>query len=224
VLYTPPGFRDQRTARDSQSVMEMVSASQKTVERLLGELQLGNKAALAELFPLIYDQLRALAKWQRHRWSGDLTLNTTALLHEAYLKLADQKRLDAATRAHFFAIASKAMRHILCNYARDRCRQKRGGGLQRVPLDDLSGLADNLALAPDQVAMLVALDDALVRLGAEDQRLSEVVECRFFGGMSIEDTATALDLSPATVKRQWLLARSWLYQRLQGRSHRDRTI
>ena len=182
--------------------------------KLLNELEAGNREALSELFPLVYDELRELAHRQRRRWRGDLTLNTTAIVHEAYLKLVDQKRLDAANRAHFLAVAAKAMRHILCNYARDRRRIKRGGGLERFPLDTMDALPAQLTFSRDQAATLIALDDALKALEREDKQLSDVVECRFFGAMSIEDTSAALGLSPATVKRRWTLARAWLYREM----------
>lgn len=177
-------------------------------------MQSGNRAALGELFPLVYDELRGLAHRQRRRWRGDLTLNTTALVHEAYLKLVDQKRVDAGDRAHFLAVAAKAMRHILCNYARDRRRIKRGGGLERFSIDTMDALPTQLTFSHDQAAALIALDDALKALEKVDKRLSDVVECRFFGAMSIEDTSAALGLSPATVKRRWTLARSWLYREM----------
>lgn len=195
----------------------MTQSGPSTVTRLLGELQLGNRGALTELFPLIYGELRALARRQRHRWRGDLTLNTTALVHEAYLKLVDQKRLDAGSRPHFFAVAAKAMRHILCNYARDRRRKKRGGDLHRLTVDELDEMPQRITFSEQQAAILMALETALQQLEEMDQRLSDIVECRFFGAMSIEDTAAALDLSPATVKRQWALARSWLYRKMQDR-------
>jgi RNA polymerase sigma factor (TIGR02999 family) len=193
----------------------MTQASQTTVTRLLGELQLGNRAAFSELFPLIYGELRGLARRQRQGWRGDLTLNTTALVHEAYVKLVNQKHLDAGSRAHFFAIAAKAMRHILCNYARDRRRQKRGGDLQRLSIDELDAMPAAMIVSSEQAVILMALDDALRQLQDMNPQLSDVVECRFFGAMSIEDTAAALGLSPATVKRHWALARAWLYRRLQ---------
>jgi RNA polymerase sigma factor (TIGR02999 family) len=195
----------------------MQHASQTTVTRLLGELQAGNREALAELFPLIYDELRGLAHRQRQRWRGDVTLNTTALIHEAYLKLVDQKRFDAGSRAHFLGIAAKAMRHILCNYARDRRRKKRGGDLHKVSLEDVTAQPERITSSDEHTAILVALDDALNQLEKMDKRLSDVVECRFFGAMPIDDAAAALGLSPATVKRRWALARSWLFREMQDR-------
>jgi RNA polymerase sigma factor (TIGR02999 family) len=136
-------------------------------------------------------------------------------VHEAYLKLVDQERVPARSRAHFVGIAAKAMRHILCNYARDRQRRKRGGGAVVVPLDErLLPLAAH-AMDDEHADVLVALEAALCTLGSRDARQERVVECRFFGGLSIEDTAAALDLSPATVKRDWALARAWLFRELQ---------
>jgi RNA polymerase sigma factor (TIGR02999 family) len=196
-------------------VSAVVESTQTIVTNLLRELQVGNRAALGDLFPLVYNELRELAHRQRRRWRGDFTLNTTALVHEAYLKLVDQTRLDIDNRAHFLGVAAQAMRHILCNYARDRRRKKRGGDLQRLPLEEIDALPQTLTLSQDQAAILVALDDGLKQLETVDKRLSDVVECRFFGAMSIEDTAAALALSPATVKRRWTLARSWLYRELQ---------
>lgn len=196
----------------------MVEPTQATVTSLLHELQAGNRAAFGALFPLVYDELRALAHRQRHRWRGDFTLNTTALLHEAYLKLVDQKGLQARSRTHFLGVAAKAMRHILCNYARDRLRKKRGGELRRLSLSDIQALPASLVLSAEQAEILVALDEALDRLDSEHKGLSDIVECRFFGAMSIEETAAALGVSPATVKRRWTLARAWLYRAMQNHS------
>jgi RNA polymerase sigma factor (TIGR02999 family) len=192
----------------------MTHVAHGTITRLLGELGAGNRAALDELLPLIYDELRALARLQRRRWHGDYTLDTSALVHEAYLKLVDQKQVDARTRTHFLAVAAKAMRHILCNYARDRRRQKRGGDDQRVSLDDIESVPGTVTFSAEQAEVLAALDEALRRLEATDKFQSDVVECRVFAAMSIEDTAAALGTSPATVKRAWSLARAWLYREM----------
>lgn len=199
----------------------MVESAQKTVTKLLRELQGGNRAAMNDLLPLVYHELRALAHRQRRQWRGDFTLNTTALVHEAYLKLAGQKRFEVDNRVHFLGVAAKAMRHVLCNYARDRRRTKRGGDLQRLLPEALDALPERLSLSQDQAEILMALDDALNQLETVDKRLSDIVECRFFGAMSIEDTATALGVSPATVKRRWTLARSWLYRELQRQPGRS---
>jgi RNA polymerase sigma factor (TIGR02999 family) len=196
----------------------MVESAQTSVTNLLRELQGGNTAALSGLFPLIYEELRVLAHRQRQRWHGDLTLNTTALVHEAYLKLVDQKRLAPESRTHFLGVASKAMRHILCNYARDRLRKKRGGDLRRLSLTDIETIPEPIVLSAEQAETTLAVDRALRHLEKADKRLSEIVECRFFGSMSIEDTAAALGLSPATVKRRWTLARAWLFREMQNQA------
>lgn len=186
------------------------SVGHATITGLLQAVQRGDRAALDSLFPLVYDELSVLAHHQRQRWHGDLTLNTTAVVHEAYLKLVDQKRLPAESRAHFFAVAAKAMRHILCNYARDRHRKKRGGGVQHVRLEPGDDPAGQLDFSQEQSETLTALDDALQRLEGASARQARIVECRFFGGMSVEDTAAALGVSPRTVKREWSFARAWL--------------
>ena len=198
----------------------MVEATQTTVTKLLHDYQAGNRAALGELFPLVYEELRVLAHRERRRWRGDFTLNTTSLVHEAYLKLVDQKELKAESRTHFLGVAAKAIRHILCNYARDRLRKKRGGDLRRLSFADIETVAPPVVLSPEQAEVLLALDEALTQLENVHKELSDIVECRFFGAMSIEDTAAALGLSPATVKRRWILARSWLYRAMQVHSAR----
>ena len=186
------------------------------VSALVEALAAGDREALNPLFPLVYEELRGLAHRQRRQWEGDLTLNTTALVHEAYLKLSHQRALPAESRAHFLGIASRAMRHILCNYARDRRRQKRGGGQPHLPLEDAAP-ADGTALdlSADQADRLAGLDEALRRFEAIAERQCRVVECRFFGGMSVEETAAALGVSPRSVKRDWAFARAWLLRELQ---------
>jgi RNA polymerase sigma factor (TIGR02999 family) len=186
---------------------------QENITELLQAAQEGDRNALEALFPLVYEQLHALAAAQRRRWHGDLTLNATSLVHEAYIKLVDQTGLFPESRAHFFGVASKAMRHILCNYARDKQRLKRGGGVQHVSTTDALNAvpADAWEEHADQLA---ELDEALQRLAQLSERQSRIVECRFFGGMTIEETAAALDLSPATVKRDWTMARAWLYREM----------
>jgi RNA polymerase sigma factor (TIGR02999 family) len=187
--------------------------TQATITRLLGELQAGNDAALEELFTLLYDELHTLARRQRERWHGDYTLNTTALVHEAYLKLAGSAPPRLDDRAHFAAVASRVMRHILCNHARAGGTQKRGGGNPVLTLDD-SAPDLQAAQASDDADLLVALDEALHRLEQEDARMSRVVECRFFGGMTIEETAAAIGASPRTVKRDWAVAQAWLHREI----------
>lgn len=186
------------------------------VSALVEALAAGDREALNPLFPLVYEELRSLAHRQRRQWDGDLTLNTTALVHEAYLKLAGQRQLPTESRAHFLGIASRAMRHILCNYARDRRRQKRGGGRPHLPLDQVEA-ADGRALdlSADQADRLAGLDEALRRFEQVAERQCRVVECRFFGGMSVEETAAALGVSPRSVKRDWAFARAWLLREMQ---------
>jgi len=177
----------------------------------------GDRAALDELFPLVYRELATLARQQRRTWHGDLSLDTAALVHELYLKVAGQARLPSNSRAHFFAVAAKAMRHILCNHARDRRRHKRGGDVAHLRLVPGQDVLAQVQLSDDQTEMLTALDEALRELQRIDERQALVVECRFFGGMSIEDAATALGISPRTVKRDWTFARAWLRREMQIR-------
>ncbi len=187
-----------------------------TVTRLLHEARAGAPEAPDALFAHVYDELVVLARRQRARWTGDDTLDTRALVHEAYLKLVDGEQIGAEGRAHFFALAAKAMRHILSNYARDRRRLKRGGSAPHVALDDaptLEGPASDLVA--DHADTLVALDEALARFEGVSPRQARVVECRFYGQMSVEETAAALDVSPATVKRDWTLAQAWLHREVE---------
>jgi RNA polymerase sigma factor (TIGR02999 family) len=194
----------------------MPEMTQRTVTRLLDELEAGDRTALGRLFSLVYDELHAMAHRQRRSWQRAQTLDTTALVHEAYVKLVDQKRPGAASRSHFFALAATAMRHLLCNYARERTAQKRGGGLARLALEELKVSPAELALSGEQSAALLALDDALGRLEEVAPRQSKVVECRFFGGLSVEETAEALGVAPRTVKRDWAVAQAWLHRALEG--------
>lgn len=179
------------------------------VTRLLGDLRDGRREALDQLFPLVYDELRELAHRQRRDWHGDETLDTTALVHEAYLKLVDQRRSTWDSEAHFLAAAARAIRHILINYARDRRAQKRGGGWHRISLggEEIPAGTDPGLAWEDRV---VALDQALQQLAGASDRQSRIVECRFFGGMTVEQTATALGLSTASVTRGWAMAQAWL--------------
>jgi RNA polymerase sigma factor (TIGR02999 family) len=184
---------------------------------LLEAVERGDPAALTALFSRVYAELGTLAHQQRRRWHGDITLDTSALVHEVYLKMAGQNQPASTSRAHFFAVAAKAMRHILCNYARDRSRKKRGGGVAHVRLEPGQELAGQLQLSDDQTERLTALDDALRALQGVAERQAQVVECRFFGGMGLEDTATALRVTPRTVQRDWIFARAWLRREMQLR-------
>jgi RNA polymerase sigma factor (TIGR02999 family) len=195
--------------------MEHVT-QQDEVTRLLDALQRGDRSALDRLFPLVYEELRAVAHGQRQRWQGDHTLDTTALVHEAYLKLVDQSRASWESRAHFLATAARAMRHILINYARDRRAQKRGGDRPKLSLEEVSeGLEGTAVLADDNAELLIALDAALTKLEQVNERQSRIVECRFFGGLTIEETAAALGISTASVSRGWALAQVRLFQDVQ---------
>lgn len=191
--------------------------TQKVVAGLLEELRDGKREAVDQLFAILYDELKELAGRQRRRWQGNYTLNTTALVHEAYVKLVGQAEIDVEGRAHFRALAARVMRHILCDYARDRTTRKRGGGLRRLPLEELWALPDQGGPSEEHSATLVALDDALGRLEEVRPRQSKVVECRFFGGLTIEETAAAVGTSPRTVKRDWAMAQAWLHNEMGPR-------
>lgn len=194
----------------------MSESGQNEVTRLLADVQGGDPAALDDLFQLVYGELREAAHAQRRSWEGDETLNTTALVHEAYLRLVDQSDPDWRNRAHFLAAASRAMRHILIDYARRRRAKKRGGPRPRLSLHEIEAALEGSADSTEaQDEALVALDAALERLERESERQSRIVECRFFGGMTIPETAEALGVSPATVKRGWAAAQAWLYRDLR---------
>ncbi len=201
---------------DSRSSTDLTGSvtSPGTVTGLLSRLDHGDTAALEALFPIIYEELRKVARGQRRGWNGDFTMDTTALVHEVYLKIAGGERLGARSRIHFLRIASRAMRQILSNYARDRRASKRGGARPHVAIDLLDDSALPFQLTDEQSESVADLSDALQKLEGVDRRLSAVVECRFFGGLTVEDTAAALDISPATVKREWALARAWLFREL----------
>jgi len=183
--------------------------STERVTELLHRVGEGDPSASALVFPLVYDQLKRIASRQLSREASGHSLSTTGLVHEAYLKLVDQRRSHVRDRAHFFAVAATAMRRILVDHARRHGAAKRGSHPQRVPLETVDGMA-----AEDRADLLVALDEALVRLESLDPRQARVVECRFFGGLTEEETATALGTSVRTVKRDWVKARAWLYESL----------
>ncbi len=196
----------------------MPSPSESTVTRLLKEAEGGNKDALDKLFPLVYEALREQAHRQRQRLHGRDSLNTTALVHETYLKLLGPSRVKWTNRAHFMAVAAKAMRHILVDSAERRNAQKRGGGARVLPLDELKAVPQGQGLTEEHADTVLALHEALSRLESEQPLLGRIVECRFFGGMTIKETATAFNIAPATVKRKWILARAWLYRELEDLS------
>jgi RNA polymerase sigma factor (TIGR02999 family) len=180
------------------------------ITQLLAAARRGEPAVVDRLLPLVYRELHAVAHRQlRHQRPGQ-TLNTTALVHEAYLKLVDQTRADYQDRGHFLAVAAVAMRHILVDYARRRAAKKRGGDEQQVTLDDARLGIDARAFE------ILALDQALTSLAHVDERLSKLVELRFFGGLSVEETAVTLGVSERTVKRDWRKARAFLYRALSA--------
>ena len=182
----------------------MTEPSPGPATQLLIDWSGGDAAALEKLTPLIHDELRRLAHRLLRRERGGHTLQATALVNEAYLRLVDQRTVRWANRAHFFAIAARLMRRILIDYARRRQYAKRGGGAPQVPLDEAAVLSD------ERAADLVALDDALRGLAALDPQQGRVVELRFFGGLTVEETAEVLKLSPDKVKREWSTAKAWL--------------
>ncbi|HKE29495.1 MAG TPA: ECF-type sigma factor [Bryobacteraceae bacterium] len=195
----------------------MGSGTKKDITTLLIEWSGGRREALDELMPLVYDTLRQVAARQLRRERADHTLQSTALVHEAYLKLIDQRRAEWQNREQFFAVASQMIRRILVNHARAEMAAKRGGGKTMVALDPGAGAVPP---EPGQRVDLLALDELLEQLATMDPQQARIVELRFFGGLSIEAAARVLDISPATVKRDWNIAKAWLYSRLkQGRSH-----
>jgi RNA polymerase sigma factor (TIGR02999 family) len=187
---------------------------EQSVARLLTDAREGRRDALDELFPLVYQELRELAHRQRRAWQGDDTLNTPALVHEAYLKLMGQQRAGWETEAHFLAVAARAIRQILINYARDRRAQKRGGEWRRVPLAEEQVELGAGGLGAGWHDQVLVLDEALQRLATLSERQSRIVECRFFGGMTVEQTALTMGLSIASVTRGWGMARAWLCREL----------
>ena len=176
------------------------------VTQLLAELQDGRPDAASQLIPLVYDELHRLARRQMRGERPDHTLQATALVHEAYLRLVNQPQRTWQNRAHFIALAAQIMRRILVDYARARLTSKRGSGPQKVPLEQ------HPLIREEQSEALVSLDEALERLAQLDERQSRVVELRFFGGLTVEETAEVLSISSKTVKRDWTLARAWLHR------------
>ena len=182
---------------------------QHEITQLLEEWSSGNQTALDRLYPLVYDELRRLARQYMRREKHGHTLQTTALINEAYVRLVDQKDVHWANRSHFFAISAQIMRRILIDHARRNLYAKRGGGAQRVSLDDNATFADS-------ASELILLDEALRSLAELDPRRSQVVELRYFGGLNNVEIAGVLQISENTVTRDWNMARAWLYQQLSG--------
>jgi RNA polymerase sigma-70 factor, ECF subfamily len=189
----------------------MTSPPPQDITRLLDSLSSGDRRVLDVLFPLVYAELRRLARHQLANERPGHTLDSVALVNEAYLKLVDQGDVRAQNRAHFFAISARAMRAILVDYARARNAAKRGGGGTAVPLDEVQEL-----LSDEQAEHVEALDEALARLTAVNEEAGRTVECLYFGGLTLEETATALGLSVATVRRRWSFAKAWLGRELKA--------
>jgi RNA polymerase sigma factor (TIGR02999 family) len=189
--------------------MDQSASTPQDISRLLRQWSEGNRAALEELLPLVYDELHTQAARYLRRERADHTLQTTALIHEAYLRLIDQRDVQWESRTHFFAIAAQMMRRVLVDYARAKHREKRGGHDVRLPIEVVT------VVAPDGKGIdLIALDEALTRLGALDGQQARVVELRYFGGLSLEKTAEALHISRATAARDWDVAKAWLRREL----------
>jgi RNA polymerase sigma-70 factor (ECF subfamily) len=187
--------------------MASEKASEKVTQLLL-KASGGDRAAVDELTPLVYQELKRMAGGQLRGERPGHTLQATALVHEAYLKLVDQRGVTWQNRAHFFGVAAQVMRRILLDYAKSRGRLKRGGDVHKTSLDEA------LVVAADRTSDLVQIDAALTRLEQLDPRQAKVVELRFFGGLSVEETAEAMGISTPTVKREWAMARSWLHREL----------
>ena len=182
-----------------------MAALTEEITQLLMNWSQGDKAALDQLVPLVYPELRRLAKRHMARESPEHTLQTSALINEAYLKLIDQQSVPWQNRSHFFAVAAQVMRHILIDHARRQHYDKRGAGAQHIPLDEAAIVQQGRA------AQLVALDEALNALADLDPRRSQIIELRFFGGLSAEEIAEVMKISPATVQREWQAAKAWLH-------------
>ena len=186
-----------------------------SVTVLLDRVRSGDPAAPGHLFTVVYDTLHSMARGQRRRAPSTETMNTTALVHEAFLKLFGTEKRDFKDRAHFMAVAATAMRQILISHARRNSAKKRGGGQAPATFEEVERALHGAAAFEPAADALLALDSALERLQQRAARQSRIVECRFFGGMSIEETAEALEISPATVKRDWSMAQAWLHREMQ---------
>jgi RNA polymerase sigma factor (TIGR02999 family) len=186
----------------------MTPSASPDVTELLVAWSNGDQTALEKLVPLIYSELHRLARRHMRQAGPGHTLQTTALVNEAYLRLVRQQQVSWQNRAHFFAVSATSMRHILVDMARGRGRQRRGGGAPQVSLDEA------YLFSPGRATELIALDDALTALASLDERKSRIVELRFFGGLTLEETAEVLNVSHATVEREWKRARAWLSSQL----------
>lgn len=181
------------------------------VTQLLMEWRNGDRQALDALIPIVYDELRAIARRYMNRERSGHTLQTAALINEAYLRLVDKQDVAWQNRTHFFAISARIMRNLLVDHARARQMAKRGGGAVQVSLNEAIAGSE-----PEMTVDMLALDEALTRLAEFDERKARIVELRFFGGLSADETAEALDLSEITIKREWLKAKAWLFRELGG--------
>jgi RNA polymerase sigma factor (TIGR02999 family) len=179
------------------------------VTKLLKDWEKGDRTALDEMLPMVYSELKRLASYYLSQERTGHTLQTTALVHEAYMRLVDQQNVNWRNRAHFLGIAAEMMRRILVNHARDRAAAKRGGGAKRISLSMVSDSEE-----PDMD--LIALDQALTELATIDLRKSRIVELKFFGGLTTEETAEVMNISHATVEKDWKMARAWLYRAVSG--------
>ena len=194
----------------------MEASDQVKVHELLSQVREGDEGALDRLIPLVFDELEELARVQRRRWHGNVSVHTGSLLNEAYMRLAGQEAPQWRDRAHFMAVAATAMRQILIDHARKQSAKKRGGGRKPIQFDELEGLIGKAAPELDvRDDVLLLLDECLRRLARENPRHVQIVECRFFAGMTIPETAEAIGVSPATVKRGWALAQAWLYREMR---------
>jgi RNA polymerase sigma factor (TIGR02999 family) len=178
------------------------------ITQLLMNWRKGDEAAFEQLIPLVYPELKRLARRHMGRESPGHTLQTSALINEAYLRLIDQQAIDWQDRGHFFAVATRVMRHILIDHARSQTRSKRGGAVSHVQLDETE------AVAQMRAAEFLALDEALKSLATIDPRKSRIVELRFFGGLTVEETAEVMGLAPITIKREWRSAKAWLHSEI----------
>lgn len=187
-----------------------MGAPSSEITQLLVGWRDGDQQALNALLPLVHDELRKLARGYMRRERADHTLQTTALVNEAYLRLGKGEVANWQNRTHFFAVAAQVMRRVLIDHARSYRYEKRGGGAQRVDIDDLHGMSE------ERASELIDLDEALSSLASVDQRKSRIIELRFFGGLNIDEVAEILELSPTTVQREWRAARAWLQRFLKG--------
>ncbi|HEX8249367.1 MAG TPA: sigma-70 family RNA polymerase sigma factor [Pyrinomonadaceae bacterium] len=194
---------------EEQQAQNPESRQSTEITRILKSWSGGNREAVDDLIPLVYDELHKVAAHYLRRQRSDHTLQPTALVNEAYLKLIDISNVNWHDRAHFFAVASQTMRHILVDHARAQMREKRGGGVvQKLSLDEA------VSFSKDKDVDVLLLDEALRELATIDEQQCKIVELRFFGGLTVEETAVVLKISPATVKREWRIAKAWLFKKM----------